>query len=141
MDDLASRKQELYRAYDEAALCILMDRYGEAQGDQLIDELGLLREEERSVPGGEEQIVSATLALCAKKKRAAARRSAVLHTVGKVAVVLLILGCLAGYAAHTAFANQERSDEQAKDSASAFLTPEGEAGREEPGETERGSGG
>ena len=28
MDELAARKTELYRAYDEAALRILMDRYG-----------------------------------------------------------------------------------------------------------------
>ena len=28
MDDLSARKKELYRAYDEAALRILMDRYG-----------------------------------------------------------------------------------------------------------------
>ncbi len=141
MDALASRRKELYRAYDEAALRILMDRYGEAQGDKLIDELGLLREEERSVPGGEERIVSETLARCAKKKRAAARRSAVLHTVGKVAVVLLILGSLVVYASHTAFANQERSSGQAKNSASELLTQDGEAGWEAPDETERGSGG
>ena len=35
MDDLAARKTELYRAYDEAALCILMDRYGDASGAKL----------------------------------------------------------------------------------------------------------
>ena len=35
MDDLAARKIELYRAYDEAALRILMDRYGDAQGAKL----------------------------------------------------------------------------------------------------------
>ena len=108
MDDLASRKNELYRAYDEAALRILMDRYGEEQGEELLEELRTLPAEELTVSAGEEQAVRETLALCAGKKRASLRRSAALRTCGKVAAVLLVLGTLAGYASFTATANYEK---------------------------------
>ena len=108
MDDLAARKIELYRAYDEAALRILMDRYGEEQGELLSEELCSLPEEELSVPTGEERAVGETLARCAGKRRAAIRRRAALRACGKAAAVLLVLGSLAGYASFTASAHQER---------------------------------
>ena len=108
MDDLASRKQELYRAYDEAALRILMDRYGDDRGEALLEELGALPAEETSVPAGEESAVGKTLALCAKKKRAEVRRRDALRACGKVAAVLLVLGALAGYASFSASAHQEK---------------------------------
>ena len=108
MEDLASRKQELYRAYDEAALRILMDRYGDDRGEALLEELGALPAEEASVPAGEESAVGKTLALCAKKKRAEVRRRDALRACGKAAAVLLVLGALAGYASFTASARQEK---------------------------------
>ena len=114
MDDLASRKRELYRAYDEAALCILMDHYGEEQGEGLLEELRALPAEELSIPAGEERAVRETLALCGRKKRAARRRSAALRACGKVAAVLLVLGTLAGYASFTASAHQERQADKAE---------------------------
>ena len=75
MDDLAARKIELYRAYDEAALRILMDRYSDAQGEELLEELRALPAEERTVPAGEERAVSDALERCAKRKRAAVRNT------------------------------------------------------------------
>ena len=108
MEDLASRKQELYRAYDEAALRILMDRYGDAQGEALLEELSALPAAEAAVPAGEESAVGKTLAICGKKKRAEMRRRAALRTCGKAAAVLLVLGSLAGYASFTASAHQEK---------------------------------
>ena len=147
MDDLASRKRELYRAYDEAALRILMDRYGEEQGEELLEELSGLSEEEVSVPAGEERVVEETLALCARKKRASLRRSAVLRTCGKVAAVLLVLGTLAGYASFTATANYEKqagmpesgyalpSEHREKDGERIPDEPEGEEQADEVQET------
>ncbi len=108
MDDLAARKTELYRAYDEAALRILMDRYGDAQGEGLLEELHALPVEEHAVPAREERAVSDALERCAKRKRAAIRRRAALRACGKVAAVLLVLGSLAGYASFTASAHQEQ---------------------------------
>ena len=125
MDDLAARKTELYRAYDEAALRILMDRYGDAQGEELLEELRALPAEERTVPAGEERAVSDALERCAKRKRAAVRRCAALRTFGKVAVVLLVLGSLSGYAAFTASANQERQEKTAE---SVYAAQEDRAG-------------
>ena len=128
MEDLASRKQELYRAYDEAALRILMDRYGEALGEALQAELNALPATEQAVPAGEEKAVLETLARCAKKKRAARRGRAALGAVGKAAMVLLVLGSLSGYAAFTASANQER---QAKVPESSYSVPDIQAEEDE----------
>lgn len=128
MDDLAARKTELYRAYDEAALRIMMDRYGEEQGELLSEELRALPEEDLSVPAGEERAVEETLARCAGKKRAAIRRRAALRACGKVAAVLLVLGSLSGYAAFTASANQER---QANREESSWSVPDTRAGEDE----------
>lgn len=128
MDDLAARKTELYRAYDEAALRILMDRYGDAQGEELLEELRALPAEERTVPAGEERAVSDALERCAKRKRAAVRSRAALRTFGKVAVVLLVLGSLSGYAAFTASANHER---QANREESSWSVPDTQAGEDE----------
>jgi hypothetical protein len=108
MDDLTSRKKEVYRAYDEAALRILMDRYGEEQGEKLLEELRALPEGETSVPAGEDRAVGDALALCAGRKRAAKRRRSALRVCGKIAAVLLVLGSLAGYASFTAAANHEK---------------------------------
>ena len=126
MDDLASRKQELYRAYDEAALRILMDRYGDAQGDLLLRELRDLPEEERDVPAGEEQAVAGILAHCARKERVNLRTKAALRTFCKVAAVLLVLGSLAGYASFTASAGNERQDDAAQSGYSAPMSREEE---------------
>ena len=125
MDDLAARKTELYRAYDEAALRILMDRYGDAQGEGLLEELHALPVEEHAVPAGEEQAVSDALERCAKRKRAAVRSRVALRAFGKVAVVLLVLGSLSGYAAFTASANQERQEKTAE---SVYAAQEDRAG-------------
>ena len=108
MDDLASRKRELYRAYDEAALRILLDRCAEEEGERLLKELAQLPEAEKSAPEAEARAVEETLARCAGKKRAAIRRRAALRACGKVAAVLLVLGSLAGYASFTASAHQEQ---------------------------------
>ncbi len=128
MDDLAARKTELYRAYDEAALRILMDRYGDAQGEELLEELRALPVEEQAVPAGEERAVFDALERCAKRKRAAVRSRAALRTFGKVAVVLLVLGSLSGYAAFTASANHER---QANREESNWSVPDTQAGENE----------
>ncbi len=137
MDDLASRKNELYRAYDEAALRILMDRYGEDQGGRLLAELRAIPEEETAVPGGEERAVTDTLARCAKQKRASLRRSAALRACCKAAAVLLVLGSLAGYASFTASANHERQANAGKSGCSAPLKQD-EAAGEQPPEEEKG---
>ena len=128
MDDLAARKIELYRAYDEAALRILMDRYGDAQGEGLLEELRALPAEEQAVPAGEERAVFDALERCAKRKRVAVRSRAVLRTFGKVAVVLLVLGSLSGYAAFTASANHER---QANREESSWSVPDTQVGENE----------
>ena len=136
MDDLASRKRELYRAYDEVALRILMDRYGEEQGETLLEELCAIPGSELSVPAGAERTVGETLALCAKKKRASLRRRDALRACGKVAAVLLVLGSLASYASFTASANHDR---QAKRAESGYAVPsQGEAeGEPIPDATDR----
>ena len=128
MDDLAARKTELYRAYDEAALRILMDRYGDAQGEELLEELRALPVEEQAVPAGEERAVSDALERCAKRKRAAVRSRAALRTFGKVAVVLLVLGSLSGYAAFTASANHSREADREE---SSWSVPDTQAGENE----------
>ncbi len=107
MDDLASRKRELYRAYDEAALRILLDRCAEEEGERLLKELAQLPEAEKSAPEAEARAVGETLARCAAKKRAAIRRSAAVRICGKVAAVALVLGILLGYAASTVTATRE----------------------------------
>ena len=137
MDDLASRKRELYRAYDEAALRILMDRYGEEQGETLLAELRALPEEESSVPAGEERTVGETLALCARKKRAVRRRRDALRACGKVAAVLLVLGSLAGYASYTASAHWERQPDKPESSYALPSEPELENGDSVPDATDR----
>ena len=90
------------------------------------------------MPAGEERTVKETLALCARKKRASLRRSAVLHTCIKAAAVLLVLGTLAGYASFTATANHEKqagmaesgyalpSEQREKDGDAIPDEPEGE---------------
>ena len=137
MDDLASRKNELYRAYDEAALRILMDRYGDAGGEALLKELNALPAEEASVPEGEESAVGKTLALCAKKKRASLRRRDALRACGKVAVVLLVLGSLAGYASYTASAHWERQPDRPESSYALPPERESENGDSAPDATDR----
>ena len=137
MDDLAARKIELYRAYDEAALRILMDRYSDAQGEALLEELQTLPVEERSVPAGEERAVFDTLERCAKRKRAIVRSRAALRTFCKVAVVLLVLGSLSGYAALTASANHERQANREESSWSVPDTQAGENEEQEPDEEKR----
>ena len=132
MDDLAARKRELYRAYDEAALRILMDRYGDVQGEKLLEELLALPAEERAVPAGEERAVSDALERCAKRKRASVRSRAALRTFGKVAVVLLVLGSLSGYAAFTASANHERQANREESNWSVPDTQSGEDVEQEP---------
>ncbi len=141
MDDLAARKIELYHAYDEAALRILMDRYGEEQGEELLEELRTLPAEEQAVPAGEERAVLDVLGRCAKRKRAASHRRAALRAFGKVAVVLLVLGSLSGYAAFTASANHERQASRKDSSGSVPYTQAGENEKrqadEEKGEEQR----
>ena len=132
MDDLAARKIELYHAYDEAALRILMDRYGEEQGEELLEELRTLPAEEQAVPAGEERAVLDVLGRCAKRKRAASHRRAALRAFGKVAVVLLVLGSLSGYAAFTASANHERQANREESSWSVPDTQSGEDVEQEP---------
>ena len=136
MDDLASRRQELYRAYDEAALRILMDRYGDDRGEALLEELSALPAEEASVPAGEESAVGKTLALCAKKKRAEVRRRAALRACGKVAAVLLVLGTLAGYASFTATANHEKRADMAESGYALPSEQREKDGERIPGELE-----
>ena len=128
MDELTARKKELYRAYDEAALCILMDRYGEEQGEALLAELEALPPEECAVPAVEDRVVGETLALCAKRKRAKERRNAALRTCCKAAVILLVLGSLSGYAIFTASASHER---KANLTESGYALPTAEATEKE----------
>ncbi len=136
MNEPNARKKELYRAYDDAALRILLDRYAEQEGEALRSELCSLPAEESAVPAGEEEAVTRILERCAGKKRAALRRSAALRTFGKVAVVLLVLGSLSGYAAFTASANQERQEKTAESVYAALEDRAGEeAGEAAPGET------
>ena len=137
MDDLTSRKKELYRAYDEAALRILMDRYGEAQGESLLEELRALPEAELSVPAGEERAVRETLALCGKRKRAVLRSRAALRACGKAAAVLLVLGSLASYAAFTASAHRERQADRAESGYALPMEREGADGEERPDPADR----
>ena len=125
MNDLNARKKEFYRAYDDAALRILLDRYAVREGEALRLELRALPPEENAAPTGEEEAVMRILSRCAGKKRAALRCSAALHTFGKVAVVLLVLGSLSGYAAFTASANQERQEKTAE---SVYAAQEDRAG-------------
>ena len=130
MDELTARKRELYRAYDEAALRILMDRRSEEQGELLLEELRALPAPEASLPAGEARAVLETLALCGRKKRASMRRSAALRACGRVAAVLLVLGSLAGFASFTASAHQEK---QAARAGSGWSLPsEREEGEGEP---------
>ncbi len=137
MDELTARKRELYRAYDEAALRILMDRLSEEQGELLLEELRALPAREASLPAGETRAVLETLALCGRKKRASMRRSAALRACGRVAAVLLVLGSLAGYASFTASANHERQANAGKSGCSAPLKQD-EAAGEQPPEEEKG---
>ena len=131
MNEPNARKKELYRAYDNAALRILLDRYAEQEGEALRSELCALPAEENAAPAGEEEAVTRILERCAGKKRAALRRSAALRTFGKVAVVLLVLGSLSGYAAFTASANQERQEKTAESVYAAQEDRAGEKAREE----------
>ena len=79
MNDLNARKKEFYRAYDDAALRILLDRYADREGEALRLELRALPPEENAAPAGEEEAVMRILSRCAGKKRAALRCSAALR--------------------------------------------------------------
>ena len=48
MNDLNARKKEFYRAYDDAALRILLDRYADREGETLRLELRALPPEENA---------------------------------------------------------------------------------------------
>ncbi len=92
-DDLAARRAELYEAYDEAALRILLDRYGDRQAERL------LREEARETvgprdraPEGLDLAMARTLADCARKKVRERRGKQALRLGARAAVVLLALG-------------------------------------------------
>lgn len=137
MDELTARKKELYRAYDEAALRILMDRLAEEQGQALLEELRAIPAEEASVPAGEARAVTETLALCGRRKRSSMRRSAALRTCGKVAAVLLVLGSLAGFASFTASAHQEKQAARAESGWSLPSEREEREGEPVPDETDR----
>ena len=95
-----------------------IDRYsGDYRILESVDEKGRIRSSTEYI--GKDYVFTAG------KKRAALRCSAALHTFGKVAVVLLVLGSLSGYAAFTASANQERQEKTAE---SVYAAQEDRAG-------------
>jgi len=134
MDETEARRAELYRAYDEAALQILMDRYGEDEGEKLLEALEDVSPEEASHFPGADLAVARTLESCARKERQARQRRAALRALSKAAVVLLALGALVSYTLFSVSAHEARTkNPPAPDSRAA----EGEVRDALPGEENR----
>ncbi len=105
-DDLAARRAELYEAYDEAALRILLDRYGETCAEGLLaEEETLLSAPEAHAPDTLDLKMARTLEGCVKKKKRARLEKRALRLGSRVAVVLVALGAvlsLSGFPIHAA---------------------------------------
>lgn len=94
-DELAARRAELYEAYDEAALRILLDRWGEARAEELpAEEKALLSAPEGRAPADLDLKMARMLEGCVKKKKRARLEKRALRLGSRAAVVLVALGAV-----------------------------------------------
>ena len=144
-DELAARRAELYEAYDEAALRILLDRYGEKCAERLLaEEEILLSGPETHAPDTLDLKMARTLEGCVKKKKRARMEKRALRLGSRVAVVLVALGAvqsLSGFPIRAAREEAEppRWEETVSPAAVEEETPEPTEEEEAQGEENRGN--
>lgn len=88
MEQLAARRAELYEAYDEAALRILMDRYADRCGERFTEAAPPREPEEGPSPALDGRIAAA-LEGCARRRRASLRKKRLLYLGSRAAIILL----------------------------------------------------
>ena len=144
-DELAARRAELYEAYDEAALRILLDRYGEKCAERLLaEEETLLSSPESRAPDALDLKMARTLEGCVKKEKRARLEKRALRLGSRVAVVLVALGAvlsLSGFPIHAAREEAEppRWEETVSPAPAEEETPEPTEEEEAQGEESRGT--
>ncbi len=144
-DDLAARRAELYEAYDEAALRILLDRYGEKCAQRLLaEEETLLSGPEGRAPESLDLKMARTLEGCVKKKKRARLEKRALRLGSRAAVVLVALGAvlsLSGFPIRAAREEAEppRWEETVSPASTEEKTPEPTEEEEAQAEENRGN--
>ncbi len=129
-DDLTARKAELYEAYDEAALRILLDRYEETRGEALLaEEEALLSRPEYRAPGDLDRKMARTLEDCVRRKQRERRGKQALSLGARAAIVILALGAVLLLSGVTARAAGEAARPGREES--AFTAPAEEEIREQ----------
>jgi hypothetical protein len=88
MEQLAARRAELYEAYDEAALRILMDRYADRCGERFMEAASEREPGEGPSPALDGRIAAA-LEGCARRRRASLRKKRLLYLGSRAAIILL----------------------------------------------------